>query len=86
VALAQAYPNVFFDSCLVITGTWSPPPLSDGEIVSLLRLVGPDRVMFASDWPLCVPLRERQRAESLPLGEDELRLLLYENAQRILGI
>jgi len=86
VALARAYPNVFFDSCLVITGTWDPPPLSDAEIVSLLRLVGLDRVMFASDWPLCSPLKERQRAESLPLSETERRLLFYENAQRILRI
>ena len=71
---------------MVITGTWTPPPLSDDEIVSLLRLVGLDRVMFASDWPLCVPLKERQRAESLPLSDTERRLLFYENAQRILRI
>jgi predicted TIM-barrel fold metal-dependent hydrolase len=86
VSLAHAYPNVYFDTCLVITGTWSPPPLSDDEIVSLLRLVGLDRVMFATDWPLCVPLKERQRAESLPLLDAERRLLFYENAQRILRI
>ncbi len=71
---------------MVITGTWTPPPLSDDEIVSLLRMVGLDRVMFASDWPLCVPLKERERAESLPLSDTERRLLFYENAQRILRI
>jgi predicted TIM-barrel fold metal-dependent hydrolase len=86
VALAQTYPNVYFDSCLVITGTWNPVPLSDGEIVSLLRMVGLDRVMFASDWPLCVPLKERERAESLPLSDTERRLLFHENAQRILRL
>ncbi|MBI4562720.1 MAG: amidohydrolase [Candidatus Rokubacteria bacterium] len=86
VALARRFPNVWFDSCLAITGTWTPPPLSDGEITSLLRLVGVDRVMFASDWPLCVPAKERQRAETLPLGDSEKRLLFYENAQRILKL
>ncbi|MBI2206226.1 MAG: amidohydrolase [Candidatus Rokubacteria bacterium] len=86
VQLAAAYPNVYFDSCLVITGTWNPPPLSDGEVVSLLKSVGIDRVMFASDWPLCVPLKERQKAESLPMSDTERRLLFYENAQRILKI
>lgn len=86
VALARRFPNVYFDSCLALTGTWTPPPLSDEEIVSLLRLVGVDRVMFASDWPLCVPARERQRAEGLPLDAAEKRLLFFENAQRILGL
>jgi uncharacterized protein len=86
VVLAQRFSNVFFDSCLALTGTWSPPPLTDEEVVSLLRLVGTDRVMFASDWPLCVPARERQRAEALPLSEADRRLLFYENAQRILGL
>jgi predicted TIM-barrel fold metal-dependent hydrolase len=84
--LARAYPNVFFDSCLALTGTWNPPPLGDDELVALLRAVGLDRVMFASDWPLCVPRKERERAESLPLSDAERRLLFYENAQRILGI
>lgn len=86
VQLAEAYRNIYFDSCLVITGTWNPPPLADDEVVSLLRNVGIDRVMFASDWPLCVPLKERQKAESLPLSDTERRLLFYENAQRILEI
>jgi uncharacterized protein len=86
VELAKAYRNVYFDSALVITGTWNPPPLADDEIVNLLKQVGIDRVMFASDWPLCVPLKERQRAESLPMTDAERQLLFYENAQRILRI
>jgi predicted TIM-barrel fold metal-dependent hydrolase len=86
VALAQRFPNVYFDSCLAITGTWEPPPLADDEIVSLLRQVGVDRVMFASDWPLCVPLKERRRVEGLALDDTERRLLFHENAERILRI
>lgn len=86
VALAQRFPNVYFDSCLAITGTWEPPPLSDDESVSLLRQVGVDRVMFASDWPLCVPLKERRRVEGLALDDTERRLLFHENAERILRI
>jgi predicted TIM-barrel fold metal-dependent hydrolase len=86
VALAQTYPNVYFDSSLAITGTWDPPPLSDDEVVNLLRLVGVDRVMFASDWPLCVPLKERRRAEALPLDDSERRRFFHENAERILRI
>jgi uncharacterized protein len=86
VALARTHPNVYFDSSLAITGTWDPPPLSDEEIVSLLRLVGVDRVMFASDWPLCVPLKERRRGEALPLEDSERRLFFHENAERILRL
>jgi predicted TIM-barrel fold metal-dependent hydrolase len=86
VQLAARYPNVNFDTALVITGTWSPPPLSSEEVVALLRAVGLDRVMFASDWPLCDPSKERAQAESLPLSEEERRMLFYENAQRILRL
>jgi len=42
--------------------------------------------MFATDWPLCVPLKECRRAESLPLSDAERLLLFYENAQPILRI
>lgn len=86
VALARSFPNVYFDSCMALTGTWTPPPLSDDEIVSLFGLIGVDRIMFASDWPLCVPARERQRAEALPLPDADKRLLFHENARRILGL
>ncbi|MFQ5828815.1 MAG: amidohydrolase family protein [Candidatus Methylomirabilia bacterium] len=86
VALARQFRNVYFDSTLAITGTWNPPPLSDDEVVNLLRLFGVDRVMFATDWPLCVPAKERHRAEALALDDTEQRLLFYENAQRILRV
>jgi len=86
VELARQFPNVFFDSTLALTGTWKPPPLTDEEFMELLRLVGVDRVMFATDWPLCEPKKERQRADMLPLDDTSKRLLFYENAQRILGV
>ena len=86
VALADQFPNVFFDCTLALTGTWKPPPLSDEEFVELLSLVGADRVMFGTDWPMCVPKKERERADMLPLDDTAKRLLFYENAQRILGV
>jgi predicted TIM-barrel fold metal-dependent hydrolase len=86
VALARQFPNVFFDSTLALTGTWNPPPLTDEEFMELLHLVGVDRVMFATDWPLCEPKKERQRADTLPLDDTSKRLLFYENAERILGV
>lgn len=83
IALARKYRNVYFDTAVTITGTWTPPPLSDEEAVNLLRAVGVDRVTFSSDWPLCNPLKERERMEGLPLSDSERRLLFYENAERI---
>jgi predicted TIM-barrel fold metal-dependent hydrolase len=83
IALAKAYPNVYFDSSLAISGTWTPMTLADDEIVNLLRAVGIDRVTYASDWPLCVPLKERERMEGLPLSDGERRQLFYQNAERI---
>jgi len=86
IAMAHRFPRLHFDSSLVITATLTPPPLSDDEVVNLLRAVGPDRVMFASDWPVCFIQRERRKLEALPLREEERRLLFYQNAQRVLGL
>jgi predicted TIM-barrel fold metal-dependent hydrolase len=60
--------------------------LSDEEAVATIRRVGPDRVLFGSDWPWFHPIKDAQRIDSLPLSAEEKRLVFFENAQRVLGL
>src|SRR6187455_455155 len=79
-ALANRFsgvPGVFFD-----TSVWSPL-----DILDLYRLVAPEQVLYASDYPygqqpasLLLSLRTARVAE---LDDEQLRGLFYESARRI---
>ena len=56
------------------------------KCVALLRRFGAERVLFASDWPWFHPLRDLERIETLALSSEERRLILSENARRVMGI
>ena len=58
----------------------------DDEAVALLRRFGAERILFASDWPWFHPLRDLERIETLALSDSERRLILSENARRVMGI
>lgn len=84
--MAGRHPNLFFDSSAAVNGTVEAPPLPDEEAVALIRRIGLDRVLFGSDWPWFHPLRDAERVDRLPLPSDEKRLILRENALRVLGL
>lgn len=84
--MAGRYPNLFFDSSATINGTVETPPFSDEESVDIIRRLGIERVLFASDWPWFHPLRDAERIDRLALLSEEKRLLLRENALRVLGL
>lgn len=84
--LVRGYPNVSFDLSFAINGSEARPELSDEEAAALIRRIGPERVLFGSDWPWCHPLKDAQRIDRLPLTAQEKRLIFYENAQRILKL
>jgi predicted TIM-barrel fold metal-dependent hydrolase len=72
-------PGVFFD-----TSVWSPI-----DLLSLLHLVSPEQVVYASDFPygqqpssMLIALRTAKLAG---FGDDELRGMLWGNASRIAG-
>ncbi|MCX7047469.1 MAG: amidohydrolase family protein [Candidatus Sumerlaeota bacterium] len=54
--------------------------------LAIIRKHGADRILFASDSPWQDILEERQRLESLGLADDDLRKILYENAERIFNL
>jgi predicted TIM-barrel fold metal-dependent hydrolase len=52
----------------------------------LVRIYGAERVMFGSDFPFNHPAEELERTLALGLTDEEYRLVLGENAKRLLRI
>ena len=76
----KALKNVYFD-------TAASPFLYSPQIYhQVTRLVGDDKVLFASDWPLLSPGRLLKEINSLNLPEETRDLILAGNARRLLGI
>ncbi|MDI6871438.1 MAG: amidohydrolase family protein [Bacillota bacterium] len=72
--------DVFFDTSSSLAF------LSADEAVDLIRRHGPERILFGSDFPLWSPRTELARFCSLPLTDEERRLILWDNARRLLGL
>lgn len=85
VAMAEKHSNLCFDCSAAVNGTVEGG-MSDEEAASVIKRIGVERVLFGSDWPWFHPLRDVERIESLPLSNAEKRLVLGENARRILGL
>ncbi len=76
----QAMNNVFFD-------TAASPFLYSPQIYNqVIQLVGEDKVLFGSDYPLLAQSRLLNEIRSLDLPEETKSLILSGNAQRLLGI
>jgi predicted TIM-barrel fold metal-dependent hydrolase len=60
--------------------------VSDERTVELIRAYGADRVFFGTDYPMWRPKDELEHFLRLPLTEEERELILYKNAERVLGI
>lgn len=76
----KALQNVYFDSA-------ASPYLYRPQIYSLVRqLVGADRVLFGSDYPLLSPGRFLHEIDAAGLPQEEKDMILSGNALRLLGI
>ncbi len=76
----KAMSNVFFD-------TAASPFLYNPLIYKQVsQLVGADKILFGSDYPLLAPSRLLKEIESLELPEETKNLILSGNARRLLGI
>ncbi len=76
----QALKNVYFD-------TAASPFLYDPKVYEhAIQLVGADRILFGSDYPLLKQRRLLDEIASLNLPSDTKNLLLAENAGKLLGI
>jgi uncharacterized protein len=50
-----------------------------------IAIVGPQRILFGSDYPLIPPARYKQEMEEADLAAEELEAILGSNANRLLG-
>ena len=72
--------NVYFDTAA------SPLLYSPQVYHQVIQLVGDDRILFGSDWPVIAPGRLLAEFNSLDLPEGTKDLILSANARRLLGI
>lgn len=76
----KAMSNVFFD-------TAASPFLYSPQIYrQVIELVGAEKILFGSDYPLLAAGRLLKEIESLDLPEEARSLILSGNARRLLGI
>ncbi len=76
----KAMSNVFFD-------TAASPFLYSPQIYNqVTQLIGADKVLFGSDYPLLAQSRLLKEINSADLSEEAKSLILSGNAQRLLGI
>ena len=75
----------------VLHNTWfdtaASPFLYDKEIYAIAtRILGPDRILFGSDFPLLKPGRYLEEMEKVRLSDETIRNICGENAARLLRI
>ena len=76
----KAMSNVFFDSA-------ASPFLYSPQIYNqVIQLVGAEKILFGSDYPLLAPSRLLREIGSLDLPAETRELILSGNARRLLGI
>lgn len=76
----QAMKNVYFD-------TAASPYLYEPEIYRhVSRLVGADKILFGSDYPLLKPGRLIKEIDALDMPEDDRTMILADNAAKLLGL
>lgn len=82
IDLAEEYPNIYLDT------SWQPSEV----IGEAARRIGAERVLFGSDWPLIgnnisVGIKRVRECEAIGiLNPEQVKLILGENAVRILGL
>ncbi len=76
----KALQNVYFD-------TAASPFLYQPQIYALAsQLVGADKILFGSDYPLLPQTRLLQEIKATTLTDDEKSLITGENARKLLGL
>jgi len=89
--LAQKYPNVYFDTAQGFPSTDAVPHhphrgLAEDDAVRVMRRIGINRIMFGTDFPGVAPQPQVEQILRLPLTEEEKRMILVENAKRVLRL
>ena len=78
IRAAQECPNVYLETCSSFR--------SPGVIEELVQNAGADRVLFGSDTPLMDPRSQIGKIITAAISDEAKRLILGENARRLLGL
>jgi hypothetical protein len=86
-------PNVALDICEEFGNVWVDTSWQPAEVIGeAVRRIGPERILFGTDWPFIgnniMVGRERVRdcVKTGMLNQDQAKLILGENAVKLLGI
>ena len=60
--------------------------ISPEEAAGLIHEYGAERVMYGTDYPMWDPAVEIERFMKIPLTNGERKMILHDNAERIIGI
>jgi predicted TIM-barrel fold metal-dependent hydrolase len=74
---AKQIPNLYLDSAFVFLHQW---------IKIAVEICGPEKVLFASDGPIAHPAIVLKQIELCHLSDSERKLILGENARKLLGL
>jgi hypothetical protein len=80
LAMAVHKPNVYID----LSG-WSPKYFSP-TLIQYANSMIPDKVLFGTDYPLITPARWLSAFEKAPFKDEVRSGILFENANRLLGL
>ncbi len=80
IALATKYPNVYIDTSAYKPSRYPP------ELVRFMRGHGRKKVLWASDFPMIMPLECLDKLDELGLSEEARELFLSGNAKRVYGL
>lgn len=78
--LLAGHPNVWYDTSSAL---WA---MSVERAMELIEMLGADRCMFGTDYPVMTADTELPRFMALPLTDGQRRMMLYDNAKKFLGI
>jgi predicted TIM-barrel fold metal-dependent hydrolase len=84
--LTRRYANVYTETSMRLSGLGEPGKWTAAEAVTWFRLIGIDRILFGSKWPLFDPQQAIGAIRMLPLTSEEKRKILGENARRVLQL
>ena len=79
IAVARAHENVWAD-----TSGW--PMVAGGIMEVALRELGPSKLLFGIDYPLCDIDSWVSRLERLPVSEEGRERIAWRNAAELMGL
>lgn len=87
VALAEAFEQVVFDVCEIIDWAGSPNAPTRSDLALMIKGIGPNRILFGTDFPWYDLDRTVEKVEQLPgLSAGEKEAILGLNAAEFYGL